>query len=160
MSADTLLRPLCVSADTDLLPPGVSIDTLSRKVAEAPNGGTIEIWGKGDQTRSFLYIDECIEGIRRLMNSDVTTVLNIGSDEMITINDLAKMVIEISGKNLSIKNVPGPEGVRGRNPDNNLIKQKLNWAPSQALRIGMNKTFAWVKNQVETSSAPALAYTH
>ena len=133
---------------------------LSRKVAEAPNGGTIEIWGKGDQTRSFLYIDECIEGIRRLMNSDVTTVLNIGSDEMITINDLAKMVIEISGKNLSIKNVPGPEGVRGRNSDNNLIKQKLNWAPSQALRIGMNKTFAWVKNQVETSSAPALAYTH
>ncbi len=124
---------------------------LSRKVAEAPNNGTIEIWGQGDQTRSFLYIYECIEGIRRLMNSDVIKVLNIGSDEKIAINDLAKMIIDISGKNLSIKNVSGPAGVRGRNSDNNLIKEELNWAPSQTLRTGIEKTFTWIKAQVDAS---------
>lgn len=122
---------------------------LCRKVAMAENGGEIDIWGKGDQTRSFLYITECVEGIRRLTESDVLEVLNIGSEEMIAINDLAKMAIDISGKSLSIKNVPGPEGVRGRNSDNRLIQDKLGWCPSFPLRSGMEITYQWVADQVK-----------
>lgn len=113
-----------------------------------PGINVVEIWGKGDQTRSFLYIDECVEGIRRLMNSDVLDVLNIGSEEMISINDLARMAIEISGKRgVIIKNVPGPEGVRGRNSDNALIREKLGWAPSFPLRSGMEITYKWILEQ-------------
>lgn len=121
---------------------------LSRKVAEAEDGTHIEVWGKGDQTRSFLYIDECLEGVRRLMNSDFNGPVNIGSEEMISINNLAKMVIDISGKNLSVVNVSGPEGVRGRNSANALIREKLQWVPSQPLHIGMEKTYQWVAQQV------------
>lgn len=121
---------------------------VCRKVASTFDGGTIEIWGKGDQTRSFLYIDECIEGIRRLTESDVLDVLNIGSEEMIKINDLAKMAIEISGKQLSIKNIPGPEGVRGRNSDNKLIQEKLGWSPNFPLRTGMEITYNWIAEQL------------
>ena len=95
---------------------------LCRKVAEAPDGGTIEIWGDGRQTRSFLYIDECLEGTTRLLRSDVTGPVNIGSDEMISINDLARMVAGCSGKTIAIRNIPGPTGVRGRNSDNRLIR--------------------------------------
>jgi nucleoside-diphosphate-sugar epimerase len=118
---------------------------LCRKVAEAPNGGEIEIWGDGEQTRSFLYIDECLEGVLRLMNSDFLGPVNIGSDEMISINNLAKMIMEIAGKNLQIKHIPGPLGVRGRNSDNTLIKEKLGWAPSKPLREGIEKTYRWIE---------------
>lgn len=121
---------------------------ICRKVAEAQDGTFIEIWGDGLQTRSFLYIDECVEGVLRLMESDFMGPVNIGSDEMISINDLAKMTISISGKDLSIKNIPGPEGVRGRNSDNTLINSKLNWKPSQPLKVGMLKTYDWIKNQI------------
>lgn len=125
---------------------------LSRKIAEAHDGDDIQVWGKGDQTRSFLYIDECIEGVRRLMNSDVTEVLNIGSDEMISINDLAYLIAKIAGKDITVVNVRGPEGVRGRNSDNNLIKQKLSWAPSARLEEGLRATYPWVEQQVSNYS--------
>jgi GDP-D-mannose 3', 5'-epimerase len=121
---------------------------LCRKVAEATDGGTIEIWGDGKQTRSFLYIDECVEAVRRLVDSDFSGPVNIGSEEMIAINDLAKMVIGISGKNLSIKNIPGPQGVRGRNSDNRLIKQKLGWEPDYPLEKGIRQTYEWISKQV------------
>jgi GDP-D-mannose 3',5'-epimerase len=118
---------------------------MCRKVIEAADGGEIEVWGDGKQTRSFLYIDECIEGVRRLMESDFSGPINIGSEEMISINEFANMAIEISGKNISIKNIAGPTGVRGRNSDNNLIREKLGWSPSQPLRVGMERTFNWIK---------------
>jgi len=120
---------------------------LCRKVSETENGGHIEVWGDGLQTRSFLYIDECVDGVRKLMESDFLGPVNIGSEEMISINDFAKMIIDISGKNISIKNIDGPEGVRGRNSDNELIGQKLGWKPSQPLREGMEKTFQWIEAQ-------------
>mgnify|MGYP003124774024 FL=1 len=120
---------------------------LCRKVAEIGDG-FIEVWGKGDQTRSFLYIDECIEAMRRLMNSDCTEIINIGSEEMISINNLANMIINLSGKDIEIDNVPGPEGVRGRNSDNRLIKKCLDWEPSQPLIEGIKKTYAWISEQV------------
>lgn len=123
---------------------------MCRKVAEASDGGTIEVWGDGLQTRSFLYIDECLEGMRRLMDADhFRGPVNIGSDEMITIRGLAEMVIDISGKKLSIAHVPGPLGVRGRNSHNELIYQQLGWKPAQPLRSGMEQTFHWVKSQVD-----------
>jgi GDP-D-mannose 3', 5'-epimerase len=125
---------------------------LCRKVAESKDGGTIEVWGDGKQTRSFLYIDECVEGILKLTHSDFSGPVNIGSDEMISINNLAAMVAEISGKKISISNIPGPLGVRGRNSDNTLIKEKLNWAPSVPLKVGITKTFTWIANQVEKNS--------
>jgi len=122
---------------------------VCRKVASAPEGGEIEIWGDGKQTRSFLIVHECVDGIRRLMESDFIGPVNIGSEEMISINDFAKMVIDISGKSLSVKNIKGPTGVRGRNSDNALIKEKLGWAPSQPLRIGVEETFNWIVSQIE-----------
>ncbi|MDX2282563.1 MAG: NAD-dependent epimerase/dehydratase family protein [Bacteroidia bacterium] len=129
---------------------------ICRKVAEAPEGGFIEIWGDGKQTRSFLFIDECLEGILRLTRSEFTGPVNIGSDEMISINDLARMVIGISGKQIEIRNIPGPTGVRGRNSDNALIGETLGWAPSQPLRAGMERTYAWVAAQVAArAAAPA-----
>lgn len=129
---------------------------LCRKVAEAPNWGVnsipfIEIWGDGKQTRSFLYIDECIEGTIRLMRSNLSGPYNIGSSEMISINALAEMIIDISGKkNIGIKNNLESKtlGVRGRNSDNILIQEKLGWSPSQPLRIGIEKTYNWIKQQV------------
>jgi GDP-D-mannose 3', 5'-epimerase len=125
---------------------------LCRKVIEAPENGTIEIWGPGTQTRSFLYIDECVEGVRRLMNSNFLGPVNIGSEEMISINDYAKMIIDISGKKVNIVNVKGPVGVNGRNSDNTLIREKLNWAPSASLREGTIKTYNWIKEQVEKNA--------
>lgn len=124
---------------------------MCRKVAEANDDSEIEVWGDGLQTRSFLYIDECLEAILRLMKSDFTGPVNIGSDEMVSINSLAKMVIEISGKRIRVKNVSGPLGVRGRNSDNNLIKNKLGWAPSLPLKSGMEITYQWVSKQVQKS---------
>jgi GDP-D-mannose 3',5'-epimerase len=122
---------------------------VCRKVAMAPQNGEIEIWGDGKQTRSFLIVHECVEGIRRLMESDFRGPVNIGSEEMISINDFAKMVIGISGKSISIKNIKGPTGVRGRNSDNALIKEKLNWAPTQPLKIGVQETYDWIVSQIE-----------
>lgn len=122
---------------------------IARKVAQAKDGDIIEIWGDGSQVRSFLFIDECLEGVERLMNSDHTEPINIGSDEAISINDLAKMAIEISGKSLTIKNdLTKPQGVRGRNSDNTLIEQVLGWRPTQPLKQGMEKTFNWIKEQM------------
>jgi len=121
---------------------------LCRKVAEAPDGESIEVWGSGSQTRSFLYIDECVRGIRRLMNSEVTDVLNIGSEEMISINGMAKMIIDLSGKNLTVKNIDGPVGVQGRNSDNHLIKEKLDWSPQYGLQEGLENTYDWILTQV------------
>lgn len=120
---------------------------LCRKVTMAENGGSIEIWGDGLQTRSFLYIDECVEGTLRLARSNFAGPVNIGSEEMVTINGLADIIIDISGKTVEKKNIPGPTGVRGRNSDNALIKEKLGWAPSQALRDGLEATYAWVHAQ-------------
>ena len=121
---------------------------MCRKVAETPDRGEIEVWGDGLQTRSFLYIDECINGVLRLTRSDFEGPVNIGSEEIITINDLAKMAIEISGKNITIKNIPGPTGVRGRNSDNKLIQEKLDWVPNYPLIVGMENTFNWINKQV------------
>jgi GDP-D-mannose 3', 5'-epimerase len=121
---------------------------LCRKVAEANDGGEIEIWGDGKQTRSFLYIDECLEGVRRLMDSDFIGPVNIGSEEMITINGLTKMVMDIAGKKLGVKHIEGPLGVRGRNSDNKLIYEKLGWKPTTSLRDGMEITYRWIEEQV------------
>jgi nucleoside-diphosphate-sugar epimerase len=121
---------------------------ICRKVASAKNNGTIEIWGDGQQTRSFLYIDECLEGVIRLTRSSFRGPVNIGSEEMVTINQLADMVIKISEKRLSMTHVHGPTGVRGRNSDNRLIKAKLGWEPSEKLVVGIEKSYAWIKNQV------------
>jgi GDP-D-mannose 3',5'-epimerase len=121
---------------------------LCRKIAETPDGGEIEIWGDGKQTRSFLIADECVEGIRRLVESEFSGPVNIGSEEMVTINQLAEMIMEIAGKKLSIKHIPGPLGVRGRNSDNRLIRERLGWEPTTPLRDGLAKTYAWIAQQV------------
>lgn len=121
---------------------------ICRKVAETLDGGEIEIWGDGEQTRSFLYIDECLEGIQRLMESSFTGPVNIGSEEMITINKLAEMAMHIAGKKLTIKHIDGPLGVRGRNSDNQLIFKQLNWQPTQRLLDGMRITYWWIDLQV------------
>lgn len=125
---------------------------MCRKVIEATDGGVMEIWGDGKQTRSFLYIDECLDGMRKLMDSkNFRGPVNIGSDEMVTIDKLAKMAIKISGKKIAIRNIDGPLGVRGRNSDNALIREKLSWAPNQELEVGLKKTFTWIKKQFEES---------
>jgi GDP-D-mannose 3', 5'-epimerase len=124
---------------------------ICRKVAMANDGDTIDIWGDGLQTRSFLHVDDCVEGVMRLMDSDFTGPVNIGSDYLISINDLVAMVCEIAGKNLNINHIPGPQGVRGRNSNNNLIKEKLNWSPKQDLRSDIEKTYHWIEEQVKAS---------
>ena len=121
---------------------------MCRKVAETLDGGEIQVWGDGLQTRSFLYIDECVEGVLRLMRSDFEGPVNIGSEEMVTINELAQYAIDISGKNITIKNIDGPTGVRGRNSDNDLIQEKLNWSPNYPLYNGLIETFQWINKQV------------
>lgn len=128
---------------------------MCRKASESPNGGSLEVWGDGLQTRSFLYVDECVEAVLRLMDSDFTGPVNIGSEEMVTINELAQMAIDISGKDIKIDNISGnrffdkyghkcPVGVRGRNSDNKLYKDMIGWEVSQPLRIGMEKTYKWI----------------
>jgi nucleoside-diphosphate-sugar epimerase len=121
---------------------------LCRKIALAKNGDTIEVWGDGKQTRSFLFIDECIDGIQKLMQSKWTGPVNIGSEELISINHLAEMIIEISGKKLQVKNISGPTGVRGRNSDNKLIVEKLKWKPSLSLKAGIEKTYRWIEEEI------------
>jgi len=122
---------------------------MCRKVAETPDGGEMEMWGDGKQTRSFMYVDECLEGTLRLTRSDWTGPVNIGSDEMVTIKELAEMAMRIAGKQLNIKHIPGPLGVRGRNSDNNLIEKRLGWRPTFKLEDGMRKTYEWIAGEVE-----------
>jgi len=122
---------------------------ICRKIAEAKNNSEIEIWGDGKQTRSFLYVDECIEGIRKLMESNFIGPVNIGSDEMVTINDLVDKVARIAGKNITKKHITGPLGVRGRNSDNTLIFEKLKWKPSAPLADGLQKTYNWISEQIK-----------
>ncbi len=130
---------------------------LCRKVAETATGGTIQVWGDGLQTRSFLYVDECLEGTTRLLRSDFEGPVNIGSEEMVTINQLAHVIIDISGKSIDLENIPGPTGVRGRNSDNRLIQEKLGWAPSQTLRSGLETTYEWIERQVRRNDARKVA---
>lgn len=126
---------------------------ICRKVAMARSGDSIEIWGDGEQTRSFLYVDECLEGTLRLLRSDWTGPANIGSDEMVTINKLVAIVADIAGKALQVQHISGPLGVRGRNSDNKLIRAKLNWAPSTRLRDGLERTYGWIEQQVHRNAA-------
>jgi GDP-D-mannose 3',5'-epimerase len=121
---------------------------LCRKVAEQTEGGEIEIWGDGEQTRSFLYIDECVEAVRRLMASTFRGPVNIGSEEMVTINQMATMIMGIARKRLTIRHVSGPTGVRGRNSDNALIRAELGWEPKMRLQQGLAKTYNWIEGQV------------
>ncbi len=123
---------------------------VCRKIAKANDGDEIEIWGDGEQTRSFLYIDDCIEGIRHLMNSETFHgPVNIGADQMISINDTVDLVAQIAGKTIHKKHIDGPTGVRGRNSNNELIEEKLNWRPSQNLKEGLKETYRWINFQVE-----------
>lgn len=126
---------------------------ICRKVALAENGGEIEIWGDGVQTRSFLYVDECLEGTLRLTRSDWTGPVNIGSTEMVSINQLVDIVSDIAGKKLVKRHIAGPLGVRGRNSDNRLIAERLGWAPSQPLRAGLERTYAWIVQQIAAANA-------
>ena len=123
---------------------------ICRKVAAAKAGEEIEIWGDGEQTRSFLYVDECIEGTTRLLRSDFSGPVNIGSEEMVSINRLVELVCDIAGKPVRRRHVAGPTGVRGRNSDNRLIRETLGWAPSGPLREGLEKTYAWIERQVRS----------
>ena len=125
---------------------------ICRKVAQVGLDGIIDIWGDGTQTRSFLFVDECIEATIRLMRSSFGGPVNIGSDEMVTINQLVRMVSDISNKEIQINHIPGPLGVRGRNSDNTLILEKLGWAPSQKLRVGLVQTYEWIATQIKTQS--------
>ena len=125
---------------------------ICRKVAMAPEGGEIEIWGDGEQTRSFLHVDDCVEGIMRLMDSDFEGPVNIGSDHLISINNLVLMVSGIADKTITIKHIPGPQGVRGRNSNNDLIREKLGWVPPQDLYGGISKTYHWIAEQVKQAN--------
>tara|TARA_R100001163_G_scaffold728_6_gene1119 strand:- start:19715 stop:20791 length:1077 start_codon:yes stop_codon:yes gene_type:complete len=125
---------------------------MCRKVAETEDGGSIDVWGDGTQTRSFLYIDECVEGIRRLMESDVSEPLNLGSDEMVTINQLIETAETVAGKKLTRNYIDGPLGVRGRNSDNKLIQEKLGWAPHYPLLKGITHTYDWIYDQINIST--------
>lgn len=126
---------------------------ICRKIAMARSGDAIEIWGDGSQTRSFLYIDECVEGSLRLLRSGWPGPVNIGSEEIVTINQLVELVADIAGKRIEKRHVPGPTGVRGRNSDNRLIVERLGWAPSQPLRAGLEQTYGWIETQVRRNAA-------
>ena len=123
---------------------------ICRKVAKATeeNDFEIEVWGDGEQTRSFLYIDECIEATKKLMESDFKGPINIGSEEMVTINQLVETAAKVSGKNIKIKHIDGPLGVRGRNSNNDLVREKLNWDYSMSLEEGITKTYEWIHSQI------------
>ena len=125
------------------------IPALIKKAIDAKESGKdyIEVWGDGRQTRSFLYIDECLEGVLRLVRSDWTGPVNIGSEEMVSIDQLANMIMEVAGVKLKIKHIPGPQGVRGRNSDNKLIFEKLGWKPTKPLKEGLRETYKWIEEQ-------------
>jgi GDP-D-mannose 3',5'-epimerase len=133
------------------------VPAMCRKVAEAKDGSDIEIWGDGEQSRSFAYIDDTIEGTLRLMRSDCGIPLNIGSEEMVTINQLVDLICEIAGKRLTKRHIDGPLGVRGRNSDNALIRTRLKWEPSIDLRTGLVPTYRWIEDQVATDRAATAA---
>ena len=123
---------------------------MCRKVAKAEPGGSIEVWGDGEQTRSFCHVDDCVEGIYRLMHSDYAEPLNLGTEQLVTINELANLVIEISGKeNVRLEHVPGPQGVRGRNSDNSRLRAVLGWEPGITLETGLVDTYRWIEKQVK-----------
>ena len=123
---------------------------MCRKVAAAEPGGVIEIWGDGEQTRSFCHVDDCVEGIYRLMRSDWREPLNLGTDRMVTINELARIVMDIAGKtDLTLAHVPGPQGVRGRNSDNTRLREVLGWEPQISLEDGLADTYRWIAKQVQ-----------
>jgi len=126
---------------------------ISRKVALTPQGAEMEMWGDGKQTRSFMYVDDCVEGTIRIMRSDYNKPLNLGSNRLISINDLAKMAMSFENKNLKIRHIPGPLGVRGRNSDNTLIKKTLGWEPTIPLETGLKETYFWIKSQIEKAGA-------
>jgi GDP-D-mannose 3',5'-epimerase len=128
---------------------------ICRKVAACRDGDEIEVWGDGKQTRSFLYVNECLEGTIRLMRSEFQGPVNVGSNEMVSINQLVSIVSDIAGKKVHIKHIPGPLGVRGRNSDNRLIEEKLGWKPSTALRAGLEVTYQWIERQVLSNSKAA-----
>jgi GDP-D-mannose 3', 5'-epimerase len=130
---------------------------LCRKVALAESGSSIEVWGDGAQTRSFCYIDDCVEGILRLMRSDVTEPLNLGTDRLVTVNELAEIIIAISGKDLSLVHVDGPVGVRGRNSDNSRLEASLGWSPSISLEDGLAETYRWIEKQVAATQEVAVS---
>lgn len=121
---------------------------LCRKIAMAGNNGTVEVWGDGMQTRSFLFIDDCIDATIKLMRSDCKVIVNIGSDQLVSINDLVEIISDIAGKKIVKKHIDGPLGVRGRNSDNQLIKKELSWQPSITLKEGINQTYNWVIDQI------------
>jgi nucleoside-diphosphate-sugar epimerase len=125
---------------------------ICRKIASVRSGSEIEIWGDGEQTRSFLYVDECLEGTTRLLRSNFSGPVNVGSTEMVTINQLVDLVADIAGKRIIKQHIQGPQGVRGRNSDNRLIREKLDWEPTQSLRAGLEKTYAWIEAQVRSNS--------
>lgn len=127
---------------------------ICRKVAIAKSGDTIDVWGDGLQTRSFLYVDECLEGTIRLTRSDFEGPVNIGSDEMVSINQLVNLVSDIAGKTIQKNHIAGPTGVRGRNSDNRLIQERLGWRPSAELTAGLEKTYAWIEQQLRRNQAP------
>jgi GDP-D-mannose 3',5'-epimerase len=124
---------------------------MCRKIGEVPSGGTIEVWGDGEQTRSFCYIDDCLEGIRRLMDSDFHDPINLGSDEMVSINQLVDIVSGVAGKKVDIRHIDGPMGVRGRNSDNDLCRRVLGWEPGIKLAEGLAPTYQWILGQLERS---------
>ena len=122
---------------------------LCRKVALCKDGGVVDVWGPGNQTRSFLFIDECVEGIQRIMDSNYTKPVNLGSTRMISINDLVKLIALLNGKNVDIRNIEGPRGVMGRNSDNKLIKEVIGWVPDEDLETGLIKTYKWIDEQIQ-----------
>lgn len=126
---------------------------LCRKVALADTTGEVEVWGPGNQTRSFLFIDECVDGMQRIMASDCRVPVNLGSERMIAINDLVLLIANLAGKSVTLKNIPGPMGVMGRNSDNKLIKELIGWAPADNLEEGLVKTYKWISEQIELGKA-------
>lgn len=126
---------------------------ICRKVAEAVEGGTVEVWGDGKQTRSFLYIEDCLDAVRAMMKGSFVGPVNIGSEEMISINDFTHLIADVSGKNVSIKNIEGPTGVRGRSSDNRMVAEKVGWLPKISLREGITQTYAWISQEVEATKS-------
>jgi GDP-D-mannose 3', 5'-epimerase len=124
---------------------------LCRKVAMAKSGGSIEVWGDGEQTRSFCYVDDCVEGIYRIMQSDYSEPLNLGTEEMVSINELARIIIELSGKHdITLRHIDGPQGVRGRNSDNGRLREVLGWEPRTTLHEGLQETYQWIEKQLQS----------
>jgi nucleoside-diphosphate-sugar epimerase len=137
-----------------------AVAALCRKAAEAPDGGAIEVWGDGEQTRSFLFIDDALDGVGALMRSTISDPINIGSEELVSIRALASMIAGIAGKRLAIHSVPGPEGVRGRTSDNTIARRELGWSPHRPLIDGLRVTYAWIASQIHHIGTENAALRH